>query len=332
MKKGSQKAESRDSPLGQLPAFSASPEKGFDTKIILVAAGILVVVVLVIILGVALLFFSPDPSNLGAFVPSGIALIPLKGEITNEDSGSFVQNLTANRIAGLIDEAEKNPAVGAILLDIDSPGGEAVASKQIVYRIRQSSKPVYSYINSMGASGGYYVAASTDYIMADEDSLTGSIGAISVFLNFEELFNKIGVKASIIKEGDLKAMGNPFTEMTEREKEMFQVLLSEVYTKFRDDVLEFRAGKMTREELESIADGRVMSGRQAYKKHMVDELVPRTKAIDRAAELAGIKNPQVINYGEQEFGLSRLFFESGKAFGSGFISSMDAGAQKIKIK
>ncbi len=272
------------------------------------------------VLVVAIIFLVPDDID---FRAPGIAVIPIKGEISNSSSG--VGSPSATEIAGFIEDAENNPAVGAIFLDIDSPGGEVVASKQIVYQVRKASKPVYAYINSVGASGAYYIASASDYVMADEDSITGSIGAISIFFNFEELLEKIGVKANVIKQGDLKAIGSPFSELTDEEREILQTILKDVHEGFKQDVLEFRAGKISGAELERIADGRILSGRQALQSNLVDGLMTRDEALDRTAELSGIKEPVWISYEKQGFSFFDLIFSMGTAFGQGVSSSLSAG-------
>src|SRR3989344_1258916 len=167
-----------------------------NKPVILVA--ILIIGIIAIAALASIVLFVPCITSSSA--PSGIAIIPLKGEISNESSGSFSTVLSANEIIALIDEAENDPEVGAIFIDIDSPGGEVVASKQIARKIWEVKKPTYSYINSVGASGGYYVASATDYIMADEDSITGSIGVVSIILNIEGLLEKIGVKATVLQK------------------------------------------------------------------------------------------------------------------------------------
>ena len=144
-----------------------------------------------------------------------------------------------------MEDSENNHSVGAIFIDVDSGGGEGVASKRIVYKVRSSCKTVYSYINSLGTSGAYGIAASADYIMADEDSITGSIGVISIFFNFQELLDELGIKVNIVKEGEFKAIGSPFKDLSEEEKEIIQTLLKDVHEGFKDDVLEFRNGKLS---------------------------------------------------------------------------------------
>ncbi len=319
-----------------LQSFPEPRQAGSSVRLLLVTGTLLVIFFVLI----AVLWLVASGAGSGSPLilrPSGIAIIPLKGEITNDVGSSFGAPLTANEIVEMIDEAEKSPDIGAILIDIDSPGGEAVASKQIVYRIREAKKPVYSYINSVGASGAYYVAASTAHIMADRDSITGSIGVISVIPNVEELLGKIGVKVNVLKEGEHKDLGSPFREMTPEDKAIFQSVLNQIYSDFKADVLAFRDGKLSRQQLEEIADGRILSGKQAFYAMLVDELVSsRKKAISRAAQLAGIERPHEVPYGKREFTFSDILFSAGDSFGSGFVKSLrisasaPAGAVELK--
>ncbi|HZX34502.1 MAG TPA: signal peptide peptidase SppA [archaeon] len=278
-----------------------------------VAIGTLALIALVFVL-----LFSALP----AFGGNEIAVIPLKGEITNQKD-FFSDSLTADEIVGLIDKADKDPSVGAILIDIDSPGGEVFASKQIVFKLREAKKPTFSYIESVGASGAYYVAAATDYIMADEDSLTGSIGAVWVLNDFQKLFDNLGIKVTILKDGKFKAIGSPFKELTDEEEQMLQSIISQTAQGFKQDVLEFREGKLSAAEFNAVADGRILTGKQALEKNLVDELLhTKEKSFERVAEIAGIKDHAVVYFGSGEKSFFSIFFESGKAFGAGFVSSL----------
>ena len=295
------------------------------------------------ILGISALFLvavllalvSITVGGLPALSPaSGIAVIPLKGEISNEGSGVLggAAAPTANDIVALIDEAENDGSIGAIFIDIDSPGGEVVASKQIAYRLREAEKPVYSYINSVGASGAYYVAAASDYIMSDEDSITGSIGVVSISYNLEGLLEKIGVRANVFKVGEHKDMGSPFREMTYDENVLLMEILAQAYEGFRGDILEFRGGSLTAASLDRVADGRILTGRQAKQSGLVDELLTRSAAIERAAELAGIKEPELVHYGMRPPSIYDILFASGRSFGTGLVSSIGAEGQPPKIR
>lgn len=305
-------------------------EGGIQAKTIAIglsaAAAFIVAIALVFVLVV------PSLANTaagGAYIPNGIAVIPIKGEITNDRASA---SESANDIVAMIDEAEKDSAVGAIFLDIDSPGGEVVASKQVVHRVRSSKKPVYSYINSVGASGAYYIASASRHVMADEDSITGSIGVISISFNLNGLLEKIGIKPSVLKVGKYKDLGSPFRDMTADENLIFQQILEQAYEGFRTDVLDFRGGKVTSIRLDAVADGRILTGKQAKAANLVDELMTRQEAIDRAAELSGIKSPNLIEYGNKGPSLYDLFFASGKSFGLGFVDSLHSQAVTAELK
>jgi len=285
----------------------------------------------IIILAFFLIVLFSVGLSAGSLLPGQqVAVIPLRGEISN-NFDAFDSSLSASEIVDLIDEADSNPAVGAILIDIDSPGGEVVASKQIVYKLREVEKPTFSYIGSLGASGAYYVAAATDYIMLDEDSITGSIGVISIFTNFQELLEKVGIGVVVLKEGKFKDIGSPFKELTEEERQIMQSILNQVYNGFKEDVLEFRQGKISSSELDSVADGRILSGKQAFDINLADELIQKDKVRDRVAELAGLDNPTFITYFKETPSVYDFIFASGRAFGSGFFTSLNV-SERISIR
>ena len=143
-----------------------------------------------------------------------------------------------------INEAENDPSVGAIFFDIDSGGGEIAATHQVVEKIRETKKPTISYIGSVGASGAYYIASATDYIIADPFSVTGSIGALWMLPNVKQLFDDFGVKFEVVRSGELKALPNPFEEITPAQKELIEGMVLESFAQFKSDVLEFREGKV----------------------------------------------------------------------------------------
>ncbi|PIN84656.1 MAG: signal peptide peptidase SppA [Candidatus Diapherotrites archaeon CG11_big_fil_rev_8_21_14_0_20_37_9] len=304
-------------------------EKKLPEDLLIVGIVGMGLIFLALVIVIVVLF--PVGNGIGA---SGVGVIPLKGEISNQGSGSiFEQSYTANDIVDLIDDAENDSSVGVIFLDIDSPGGEVVASKQIVYKLRSVEKPTFAYIGSVGASGAYYVAAATDYIVADEDSITGSIGVISTVMNFEELFDNLGIKVTLIKEGKFKAIGSPFKEFTKEEQKLIQDILQETAIGFKADVFEFRKDKMERSELDAVADGRIMSGRQALKSHLVDELLTKEEALQKAAELNNLKNSHIVYFGLKEPGFFDLIFASGSAFGQGFMSELKpTSSSQVELK
>jgi len=274
--------------------------------------GFIFLVLLIIVVSFA---FSSDFSE-------QIAVIPIKGDISSSSS-SFSLAMTSSQIAEKITEADKDPFIKAIFLDIDSGGGSVVATKEIVYAVRAAEKPVVAYIGEAGASGAYYVAAASDLIIADEDSLTGSIGVISSSANLEGLMEKLGIKMKILKEGEFKDIGSPYRELTLEEEQMLQDLIKQASVNFKNNILDFRTDKISVSEFNKIADGRILSGTQAEEIGLIDLTGSKDFAIKKTVELAGIKGEPLL----KDFSATQTdFFSSisrmGYSFGTGFITAI----------
>src|SRR3989344_5063541 len=290
------------------------------------AAGIAFVLLLAVILVLATAI--PAGAGLGGTVGAK----PIKGAITLE-ADSFSSSMDALDIVEKIDEASEDPGIRVIFLDIDSGGGSIVATKQIVEKIRTTEKPVVAYIGEVGASGAYYAAAASDYVIADADSITGSIGVIWISLDVNKLLDDFGVKAIVLKKGTYKDIGSMFREMTDDERQLLQAMIDEGFNQFKGDVFEFRKDKgLELSKLDEVADGRIISGRQALQLKLVDELSSREAAIKKAAEIGGIKEePQIKNYEKHEITLAEIFFGAGQSFAKGFSSSIEnAGSPSIR--
>ena len=290
------------------------------------AAGIAFVLLLAVILVLATAI--PAGAGLGGTV----GIIPIKGAITLE-ADSFSSSMDALDIVEKIDEASEDPGVRVIFLDIDSGGGSIVATKQIVEKIRTTEKPVVAYIGEVGASGAYYAAAASDYVIADADSITGSIGVIWISLDVNKLLDDFGVKATVLKKGTYKDIGSMFREMTPEEMQLLKEMIDESFIQFKGDVYEFRKDKgLEMSRLDEIADGRIMSGRQALQLKLVDELSSREAAIKKAAELGGIKGePEIKNYAKSEITIADIFFGAGQSFAKGFSGQVgNSGISSIR--
>ncbi len=275
--------------------------------------------VLFLLIGIvfSVVFFSKDWGT-----KNTVLVIPLQGTISSGSDSAYSQQLSTQEIVDSLKEADENPSVAAVLLDIESPGGSIVATKQIVAQIRETKKPVVSRIGDLGASGAYYAAAASDFVIADSDSITGSIGVISMFLNLEGLLEKIGVKAKIVKEGKFKAIGSPFQEMTPEEEKLLQVMLHDAFLNFKKDIRDFRGEKLDSGQFDEITDGRILSGSQALKAGLIDELGTREQAIQKAAGMGGISGkPTVETVSKSLPSLLDLFLSAGLSFGKGIQSS-----------
>jgi protease-4 len=236
-----------------------------------------------------------------------IAVIYVTGIISSAQDGYSGEEGMVGDIEDQLQQAVDDKRVKAIILRIDSPGGEVVASDTIYQAVvaAREKKPVVANINTMGASGAYYVAVGADYIVANELSITGSIGVIMESFTVSGLADKIGVKFYTFKSGKYKDILNPTREPTEDEKALVQGMVMEVYEKFVGIVAEERDMKV--DDLKNgLADGRILSGKQALEAGFVDGLGYFDDAIDKAEELASIKRARVIRYVEP-FSLRNLF-------------------------
>jgi protease-4 len=205
----------------------------------------------------------------------GIRVIRLEGEII--DGRKWIEKLR---------KAMDDSAVKAVVLRIESPGGAVGASQEIYAAVREldKTKPVVASIGNIGASGGYYAALGARRIWALPGSITGSIGVISQFTQYHELLEKIGVSSEVVKSGEMKDAGSPMRTMTDKEKALFQAMISDVYAQFREVVRERR--KLDSVALDTLADGRVFSGRQAWKARLVDSTGTLQESIEEARRLA----------------------------------------------
>ena len=215
----------------------------------------------------------------------GVGIIELKGLIVSSEL--VLQHLS---------ELRNNPAVKAIVLRIDTPGGAVGAAQEIYEDVKRTNgvKPVVASMGSMGASGGYYAALGAHDIMANPGTMTGSIGVIVKFPNLEGLFDKIGYRSEVIKSGPMKDIGASDRPLTEEERALMQDLIDNVYNQFVRDTAEARS--IPEDTIFKLADGRVYTGEQALELGLIDKLGNFTDAIGLAAELGGLdpKDPHLI--------------------------------------
>ncbi|MGO8988987.1 MAG: signal peptide peptidase SppA [bacterium] len=213
-----------------------------------------------------------------------IAIVEVKGVISQS--------------SGIIEELQQyvdDKDVKAIILRIDSPGG-GVGPSQEIYREVMKIRPKKKVVTSMGsvaASGGYYIASASDLIVANPGTITGSIGVIMQFSNFEELLKKIGIKGVVLKSGEHKDIGSPFREMTPEEKKIMQDVLDNVHQQFIQAVADGR--KLDPAKVAEIADGRIFTGEQAKNLGLVDQMGNLQDTIEITAKMVGISGrPNVI--------------------------------------
>jgi protease IV len=235
-------------------------------------------------------------AELGAAGKNAVAVIPVFGAIYQTDS-SRVWERGSQQIARRIKAAAARKEVKAILLDINSPGGSVGAVQEIYSAIlrakAETKKPFVARFGDVSASGGYYVAAACDKIVAEPGTVTGSIGVIFSASSFSGLMNKIGMRNEVIKSGKFKDIGSPARDMTPEERKLLQTIIDDSYGQFVAAVAAGR--KMPVEEVKVLADGRIYTGRQALDVKLVDKLGDLQDALDIAGEMGKIgKNPRVV--------------------------------------
>lgn len=200
--------------------------------------------------------------------------------------------------------------IKAVIIRIDSPGGAVGASQELYEEIKRLDKvkPVVASLVNVAASGGYYAAIGARKIVANPGTITGSIGVIMKLPNLEKLFDKIGIKETVLKSGDMKDMASISRELTADEKKVMEESLKDVHEQFIKAVSESR--KIPFEEVMKLADGRIYTGQQALELKMIDALGNFSDAIDSASEYTGIKGkPDLIYPPKDDFFMSKYLVE-----------------------
>ncbi len=256
------------------------------TKWILGIAAFLLVILAFTFMAVVSFLFGPSDEyeDVSGLSGSRIAIVELKEPIISSEE--TVRQLKKYREA---------VAIKAVLLRVESPGGGVAASQEIYEEVRKTRevKPVVVSMGSVAASGGYYVACGASRIVANPGTITGSIGVIFQYLEFEEMMKKVGVRAPTYTSGPLKDMGSPFRGSTRADRESFDALIQDVYQQFVDVVAEGRG--LDEKVVRKYADGRIFTGRQALVWGFVDTLGTYEDAISIAADLAGIEGrPRIV--------------------------------------
>jgi protease-4 len=225
-----------------------------------------------------------------------IAVIPLSGMIAFEAEGSLGESMVEDFKLAL-KQAAADSNVKAVVIETDSPGGEITASDVLNDALRNfdADKPVIVYFNAIGASGAYYMACGADWIMCNDTTFTGSIGVIISTLNYRDLFGKIGLESVVFKSGKFKDMLNGAREMSPEEKDYVQGLVMQSYDRFLGIVAASR--KLDPQKLRAGAsDGRILSGTDALREKLVDQLGYIEDAYAKARELGQAPNATVVRY------------------------------------
>ena len=221
-------------------------------------------VLLSLILSFAISLFM-DSGNAG-----NVAMIKVEGPIMVSSDSPFSEQASSSDIIGFIEDADNNPAIKAIIIDVNSPGGSAVASDEIASAIRKANKTTVSVIREVGASGGYWVASAADHVIANRMSVTGSIGVLGSYLEFSGFLDRYNVTYQRLVSGKYKDIGTPMKELTGEERSLIQDVLDEIHEDFILAVSENR--NLNPEDVRKIADGMLFTGKRAKDLGLVDEL------------------------------------------------------------
>lgn len=273
-----------------------------------------------------------------------IAVVPVDGIIASSPLDGSGHNLV-DVIKAQLRRAKEDARVQAVVLRVDSPGGEVLASDEIAAALREfqekSGKPVVVSMGNLAASGAYYVSAPARWIVAHELTITGSLGVIVAGLNYRGLMDKVGLEPQIYKSGPFKDMLGGHRkpgEITEEERRMLQALVNETYERFTNVVVRGRQaanaenagnGRRLADEWAGYADGRLFSGRDAFRLGFVDELGNFQTAVARARELAGLRTANLVEFRRYtDFSdLLRLFGETREQ-----TVKVDFGIRRLSLK
>jgi protease-4 len=195
----------------------------------------------------------------------------------------------------LLKTVEENPNINALIIRINSPGGTIAATQEIynqILRIREKGKTVVVSMGDLCASGGYYIASAADYIVANRGTLTGSIGVIMAGVDLSDLFKRYGIEYNVIKSGEFKDSGTFFRKMTPEERRLLESVVMDAYNQFFEDVASAR--DLSPSRLRPVADGRILTARQALDAGLIDELGDFQDTVRITAEKASIKDPELI--------------------------------------
>jgi len=204
--------------------------------------------------------------------------------------------LDPKTVVGQLKKFGDDDSIKAIIIHVNSPGGGVAASEEIyrqVKRIRdEKKKRIVSSIETVGASGAYYVSSATNKIYADNGSIVGSIGVIAQWVNYGDLMRWMKLKPQTLKVGEFKDTGDPTREMTPAERAYMQSLIDNMYGQFVKAVAEGRHAKES--DIKSIADGRVWTGQEALSLHLIDQVADFQAAVEDTAKSVGIKGEPTL--------------------------------------
>ncbi|MDY6967416.1 MAG: signal peptide peptidase SppA [Spirochaetota bacterium] len=227
----------------------------------------------------------------------GVGIVRINGPIRFINNGGKIIGITsgAEAIINRLNDLGNDRRIKAIIVRINSPGGTVAATQEIFQKLIKLKKENKILIASMGdiaASGGYYIASACNHIMANYGTITGSIGVIAVSPNLKELFKKIGIKMNVIKSGKYKDLMSSYRDISDKERELLQMLIDSSYMQFLKDVSLGRNVPIS--DIKPYADGRIVDGRTAMKYKLIDSIGVFEDAINKAREMANLSDDSPV--------------------------------------
>jgi protease-4 len=250
----------------------------------------------------------------GAFVLLVVVIVAISVTVGGDESADFAfsdriqvvevegELVDSRQILDQLKRYEDSNSIKAILLNVNSPGGGVAVSQEIyteIKRLREKKdKTVVAYLSSTGASGAYYIACAANKIVANPGTIVGSIGVIAEWVNYADLLEWAKLKDIVFKTGEFKDTGSPSRALTENERKYFQGLIDDMYVQFVEAVSSGR--KLDLQQVRSMADGRVFTGRDAKERKLIDDIGNFQDAVDITAKLAGISGkPRLLRLSRQ---------------------------------
>lgn len=242
-----------------------------------------------------------------------VAVLPIEGVI-----------LTSKKVLEDLKKFEEDDNIKAVIVRVESPGGAVAPSQEIYHALMRlrDTKPVVASFGSIAASGGYYIGAAANKIVANAGTITGSIGVIMQFINLSGVYEWAKVSRIHITSGKFKDTGTDIRSMTAEEKQLLQGMVDNVHSQFVQAIVDGR--NMRNQKVSELADGRIYSGEQAFKAGLVDNLGGLKEAVDLAKELADIEGEPKLVYPQKK--RQRFFVE---LFSTRWLNWLPAGLQEV---
>ncbi|MGN1363101.1 MAG: signal peptide peptidase SppA [Methanobrevibacter sp.] len=244
-----------------------------------ILGGFLIIFIIIILFSVI--------SSTGLFGSTSVAVIPIYGEISYGNNGTN-QVITPDEFQKAITEADNDPSVGAIVLDINSPGGSTVASNEMMEMVKNTSKPTVAWIGESGTSGAYLVASACDKIITTNSSMIGNIGAIITLTDLSKYYNNTGINTYSIKSGEYKDIGADYRNLSPNETKMLQKIVDHDADNFKIEIAKNR--KLSKSYIDNISNGEIYDGSEAKDKKLVDKIGSKKDAIEYARKMGNLSS------------------------------------------